>query len=239
MPTRQQHAKKPHFRRWWPFYAVVAMLATGAVIYFLLFTPLSVAELSLDDTAASAPIDANDLSGEWTPGDGSVAGYRVREKLTMLPAPSDAVGRTSELTGTVEIDDDGSSIAALAGSVIEVDLTTLESDESRRDDRIRTSGLETDTYPTTSFELTDDIAVPEVIREGSTVNVDAPGDLTLHGVTRSVTIPLEIRLSGNSVEIVGSQVITLSDYEIDVAAFGGFVSVKNEGTVEFELSLMR
>jgi len=239
MVTRQQHAKERHFRRWWPFYAVVTMLATGAGIYVLMFSPLSVAELSLDDTAASAPIDSNDLSGGWTPGDGSVAGYRVREKLTMLPAPSDAVGRTSELTGTVEIDDDESSILALAGSVIEVDLTTLESDESRRDDRIRTSGLETDTYPTTSFELMDDIVVPEVIREGSTVNVDARGDLTLHGVTRSVTIPLQIRLSGNSVEIVGSQTLTLSDYEIDVAAFGGFVSVENEGTIEFELSLMR
>jgi polyisoprenoid-binding protein YceI len=237
--TTREHAKKRHFRRWWPLYAVVAMFATGAATYLLLFTPLSVAELSLDDTAATAPIDADDLSGEWTPGDGSVAGYRVREKLAMLQAPSDGVGRTSELTGTVEIDDDGSSVAALAGSVIEVDLTTFESDESRRDDRIRTSGLETDTYPTTSFELTDDIIVSEVIREGSTVNVDAPGDLTLHGVTRSVTIPMEIRLSGNSVEIAGSQVITLSDYEIDVAAFGGFVSVENEGTIEFELSLTR
>lgn len=237
--TTRQPAKKRCFRRWWPLYVVMAMLATGAVTYLLLFTPLSVAELSLDDTAASAPIDADDLSGEWAPGDGSVAGYRVREQLAMLPAPSDAVGRTSEVTGTVEIDDDGSSIAALAGSVIEVDLTTLESDESRRDDRIRTSGPETDTYPTTTFELTDDIAVPEAIRDGSTVNADAHGDLTLHGVTRSVTIPLQIRLSGDSVEIVGSQVITLSDYEIDVSAFGGFVSVEDEGSIEFELSLMR
>ena len=237
--TARQPIKKRRFRRWWPLYAVIAILATGAVTYLLLFTPLSVAELSLDDTSASVPIDADDLSGEWAPGDGSVAGYRVREQLAMLPAPSDAVGRTSEVTGTVEIDDDGSSIAALAGSVIEVDLTTLESDESRRDGRIRTSGLETDTYPTATFELTDDIAVPEAIRDGSTVNADAQGDLTLHGVTRSVTIPLQIRLSGDSVEIVGSQVITLRDYEIDVSAFGGFVSVEDEGTIEFELSLMR
>lgn len=238
MPTRQP-AKKRHFRRWWPLYGVIAILATGTVIYLLLFTPLSVAELSLDDTAASAPLDADDLSGGWAPGDGSVAGYRVREQLAMLPAPRDAVGRTSEVTGTIEIDDDGSSITALAGSVIEVDLTTLESDESRRDGRIRTSGLETDTYPTTTFEATDDIAVPEAIRDGSMVKADAQGDLTLHGVTRSVTIPLQIRLSGNSVEIAGSQIITLSDYEIDVSAFGGFVSVEDEGTIEFELSLMR
>jgi polyisoprenoid-binding protein YceI len=237
--TARPQAKKRHFRRWWPHYVVVAMLATGAATYLLLFTPLSVAELSLDDTPANAPIDADDLSGEWSPGDGSVAGYRVREQLAMLPAPSDAVGRTSTVTGTIEIEDDGSSIAALPSSVIEVDLTTLQSDESRRDDHIRTSGLETDAYPTTKFELTDDIVVPEAISDGSTVNADAQGDLTLHGVTRSVTIPLQIRLSGDSVEIVGSQVITLSDYEIDVSAFGGFVSVEDEGTIEFELSLTR
>lgn len=237
--TRRQPAEKPHLRRWWPLYTVIAIVATGAFTYLLLFTPLSVAELSLDDTAARAPVDTDDLSGGWAPGDGSVAGYRVREQLAMLPAPSDAVGRTSEVTGTVEIEDEGSSITALSGSVIEVDLTTLESDESRRDDRIRTSGLQTDEYATATFELTEDIAVPEEIRDGSTVGVDAQGDLTLHDVTRSVTIPLQIRLSGNSVELVGSQDITLSDYQIDVSTFGGFVSVENEGTIEFELSLVR
>lgn len=83
------------------------MVATGAVAYLLLFTPASVAELSLDDSAASAPVDSDDLSGQWAPGDGSVAGYRVREQLAMLPAPSDAVGRTSGVTGTVDIEDDG------------------------------------------------------------------------------------------------------------------------------------
>jgi polyisoprenoid-binding protein YceI len=231
--------QKRHFRRWWPLYAVIAMVIAGTAIYLLLFTPPSVAELSLGNTAADAPVDADDLSGEWEPGEGSVAGYRVREQLAMLPAPSDAVGRTSGVTGTVEIDDDGSSIAALSGSVIEVDLTTLESDESRRDDRIRTSGLETDAYPTTTFELTEEIAVPEAIRDGSTVIADAQGDLTLHGVTRSVTIPLQIRLSGGSVEVVGSEDIVLSDYDIDVSAFGGFVSVEDEGTIEFELHLAR
>lgn len=109
----------------------------------------------------------------------------------------------------------------------------------RRDDRIRTSGLETDTYPTATFELTEDIVIPEAIRDGSTVDVDIQGNLILHGVTSSVTTPLQIRMSGDSVEIVGSQDVILSDYDIDVSAFGGFVSVEDEGTIEFELSLQR
>jgi polyisoprenoid-binding protein YceI len=236
MTTR---AAKPQFRKWWPLYVVGAMATGLAATYFLFFTPDSVAELSLGDSATAAPVDASDLSGTWSPTADSVAGYRVREQLAMLPAPSDAVGRTSAVTGTVQIEDGGGSITALSGSLIEVDLTTLQSDESRRNERIRTSALETNAFPTATFELTEDVDVPAAIRDGETVTVDAAGELTLHGVTRTVTIPLQIRLSGNAVEILGSFDIDMADYDIDVLSFGGFVSVEDSGTMEFVLSLQR
>lgn len=231
---------KSHIGRWWALYVALLAIAAGVVAtHLLFFTPNSVAELSFDDDVANAPVDADDLSGEWSADTGSVAGYRVREELATLSAPSDAVGRTSEVVGAVEIEDDGSSVTALRGSMIEVDLTSLESDESRRDERVRSSGLESDFFPTATFELTDDIDMPTSLRDGATVSVDAPGEMTLHGVTRPVTVPLEIRLSGATVQVVGSQEIMLSDYEIDVSSFGGFVSVEDTGTIEFELTLAR
>ena len=226
--------------KWLPLFTALLAIAAGLVItYLLFFTPDSVAELSLENEEADAPVDADDLSGEWSTDAGSVAGYRVREELATLSAPSDAVGRTSEVVGAVRIEDDGSSITALRGSMIEVDLTSLESDESRRDDRIRTSGLESDSFPKATFELTEDIELPNILRDGSTVNVDARGELALHGVTRSVTVPLEIRLSGATVQVVGRHDVSMSDYDIDVDLFGGFVSVEERGTIEFELTLAR
>lgn len=231
---------KSHIGKWWPLYTALLAIAVGLIAtYLLFFTPDSIAELSLNDEEADAPVDADDLSGEWSAVTGSVAGFRVREELATLSAPSDAVGRTSEVVGAVKVEDDGSSVTALRGSTIEVDLTSLESDQSRRDDRIRTTGLESDSFPTATFELTEDIDMPNSLREGSSVNVDAPGELTLHAVTRSVTVPLEIRLSGATVQVVGSHEITMSDYDIDVGSFGGFVSLEETGTIEFELTLAR
>ncbi len=54
------------------------------------------------DTPATtaAPVSADSLAGTWTAAEGSIAGYRVREKLARLPAKSDAVGRTQDVTGT-------------------------------------------------------------------------------------------------------------------------------------------
>lgn len=230
---------KRHVKRWWPVYLIAAIAASIALSYLVFFTPNSAAELSLDDASTAPPVDSSDLSGNWSPTPESIAGYRVREQLATLPAPSDAVGRTSSVGGTVEIEDDGSAITALSGSTIEVDMTTLQSDESRRDDRIRTSALQTDDFPTATFELTENVEVPEGLRDGDAVPVDAEGELTLHGVTRVVTIPLEIQQSGNAVEILGSLDIAMADYDIDVSAFGGFVSVEDNGTLEFVLSLQR
>ena len=50
-------------------------------------------------------VDA-DVAGTWTVTGGSQAGYRVREQLANLPAESDAVGRTSDVTGSITIESD-------------------------------------------------------------------------------------------------------------------------------------
>jgi polyisoprenoid-binding protein YceI len=223
-------------KRWWWLYLTGAVAGSLALTYLLLFTPDSQAELSLSDKRA-APVDANHLSGSWSPTGGSVAGYRVREKLATLPAARDAVGRTSGVTGSVQIRDDGSTIRALSGSKVEVDMSSIQSDESRRDDRMRTFALQTDTFPTATFTLTKGVVVPSRIRKGGTVSVQATGELTLHGVTQSVTIPLEMRLSGDTVQIQGSLDVNMADYHIDVSSFGGFVSIEDHGTMEFILSL--
>src|SRR5262245_58303769 len=54
-------------------------------------------------TGSSAPSTGSagtgDVAGTWNIAAGSLAGYRVREQLANLPAESDAVGRTDQLTG--------------------------------------------------------------------------------------------------------------------------------------------
>ena len=110
----------------------------------------------------------------------------MREKLAFLPAKNDAVGRTSDITGSAESTDD-----TFTKADFEIDLTTLTSDQDRRDQRIREIGVESDRFPTAKFSLTKPLALGES-------KVDATGDLTLHGVTKRVTIPLEVRQSGST-----------------------------------------
>ena len=97
----------------------------------------------------SASIDG-DVAGTWTVTTGSQAGYRVREQLANLPAESDAVGRTDQITGTITVTSDGTTSSLTAGT-LQVDTTTIASDKPMRDNRLRGEGLQTDSYPTASF----------------------------------------------------------------------------------------
>ena len=60
------------------------------------------------------------------------------------------MGRTSTVEGTLTIH--GTSLTAVK---VTADLTQLESDDSRRDQRMQTIGLETNSFPTATFELTE------------------------------------------------------------------------------------
>jgi polyisoprenoid-binding protein YceI len=178
------------------------------------------------------------LAGEWAVTDGSIVGYRVREKLASLPAQSDAVGRTSDVTGAATLAASGDAVTVIAAS-FEADLSTLASDDGRRDRRIQQIGLESSRFPTGSFTLTSPIEVPAAVQNGETVDVTLVGDLTIHGVTKSVSIPAQARLNGDQVEVQGSVTFAFSDFGMTPPNIAGFVSVEDEATLEFLLILAR
>ena len=77
-------------------------------VYFVVFAGSSPQKLALSSPTPTASGSASSSAstagaGTWTVTSGSQAGYRVREKLASLPAPSDAVGRTSAVTGTLTL----------------------------------------------------------------------------------------------------------------------------------------
>jgi polyisoprenoid-binding protein YceI len=106
---------------------------------------------------------------------------------------------------------EGSSITAVS---VTVDMTTLVSDDDRRDNQLRMRGPETDAFPTATFELTEPIEVAQTPAAGETFRADATGDLTIHGVTREVTVPIEGRWTGDRIEVAVSFDVALTDYGI-------------------------
>src|SRR5690349_17668932 len=75
-------------------------------------------------------------------GDGSKASYRTREQFAGISFPSDAVGDTTSIAGTLVIKPDGSIDSN--ESKLTIDLGTFKSDQDLRDNYIRTRTLEVD-----------------------------------------------------------------------------------------------
>ena len=219
---------------------VVALVALFAVAYFTLFNPDSPEEFSLENqqgaTNAAAP-PAGDLVGAWSVSEGT-AGYRVREKLAALPAPSDAVGRTNAITGQLTIA--GSDGAYRASNVnFTVDVSTLKSDEDRRDNKIHSIGLETDKYPQATFTAAGPIDIPADAVDGKAVTVQAEGDMNLHGQTKRVTIPLQVQRNGTQIQLVGNYEFTWADFGMSAPSVGSFVSVTGNPKLEFTIKLSK
>jgi polyisoprenoid-binding protein YceI len=234
---------RPRSRRGWILSGLGVLVVGGGVAYgsFAVLAgggspaPLTLTPSGASRTAPSAPTIGH-IAGTWTVGTGSVAGYRVHEKLAILPAPSDAVGRTSQITGQATVVNSGGTHTVTAATFT-VQVNTLTSDRSMRDQRVHTMGLQTDTYPTATFSLASPITLPAAASTGQVVKVTATGPLTLHGQTRTVSIPLSLQLSGSTFEAVGSISFPWSEFGMTAPNFGNFVTVADTATMEFDLHL--
>jgi polyisoprenoid-binding protein YceI len=216
---------------------VVGALGTVAWSYFGGSAPAGVS-LSASSPAASNDTTTGSFDGTWMVDTSSgsfsdfsstFAGYRVEEQLGTIGANT-AVGRTPDVSGSLDI-----SGTTITEASITVDMTTLQSDDDRRDNSIRTRGLETATYPTATLELTEPIDIGHVPATGEVIEVDAVGNLTLHGVTNQVTIPMQATWTGSRLEVVGSFDVALADYAIDPPTGFLVLSIADTGTVELHL----
>jgi polyisoprenoid-binding protein YceI len=185
---------------------------------------------AVDGIEGSWVVDTETGEFDYESATGTFAGFRIEEELASIGSTT-AVGRTGDLTGSITIE--GTTLTAAS---FEVDMTTITTNESRRDDRVQ-EALETEDNPTGSFTLTDPVALGDGAASGEPVAVTAVGDLTIHGVTRQVAIPLEAQLVDDTVVVTGSLDITFSDFDVDVPDSQVVVSVEDHGVMEMQLLL--
>ncbi len=216
---------------------LLLLLVAGAGVVYVVSgsTPAAV---SLASDASSTAGSGGSLDGTWNVDtsigsfsdfSSSFVGYRVNENLANVGAAT-AVGRTPSVSGTLTLS--GSTITAVK---VAADLTALQSDKPMRDGQLHTQALQTDQFPTAAFELTTPIVLPSLPADGQTITVTANGNLTLHGVTRSVSLPLQAKLSGSTVTVVGSLPITFADYGIQPPQSMMVLSVDDHGVMELQL----
>lgn len=199
-------------------------------------------------TVAAAPADtepsgAGSLDGVWNvdtsigefsyeDSTGTFVGFRIAEELRGIGS-TDAVGRTPAVTGSLVVD--GTTITDVS---IEADMAAITTDDSRRDDAVR-DALDTDTIPTATFVLTEPIELDDSALDGAPIVADAVGDLTVHGVTASVTIPLDAQLVDDTIVVVGSLEIVFADYGVELPSAPIVLSVDDRGPIELQLFFTR
>ncbi len=161
------------------------------------------------------------------------AGFRIDEELASIGAKT-VVGRTPDVSGTLVID--GTTITA---TEILVDMTTLTTDSASRNRQIKRQAIETDTFPEATFVLASPIDLGAVPADGEPVTVTATGDLTVHGVTNSVEVPLTAELDSGVIVVVGEINLLLSDYAIDKPQAAVVLSVADNADMELQLFFTR
>lgn len=189
-----------------------------------------------DGTVASASADGTWVvdtpEGDPLEGIGSFVGFRVAEVLVNI-GQTEAIGRTAEVSGSLAI-----SGTLLEQATIEVGLTRIRSDQSRRESAIQRA-LETAQHPTASFVSSGPVDLGAIPSADQTVTVSVPGVLTIHGVSQEVEAQMEARLAGDSVVVVGSLQVDFTAFGVTMPRAPIVVSVEDSGQLEWQLFFRR
>ena len=131
-------------------------------------------------------------------------------------------GKTKQVTGQIVFNP-----ARLADSLtvhMEVDLASLDTGISMRNKHMREDHLETATYPKAIFHGTKllDPSAP-ALAPGQKVSFTLEGEFSLHGVTKTIQVPVEVTSSVKDdvtrIHVVTHFLVKLSDYKIDRPQF--------------------
>ena len=92
--------------------------------------------------------------------------------------------------------------------------------------------LDTGRFPTVIFTST---RVSGRSPSAGVYDLEVTGDLSLHGVTKSVVLPLRVEAGAGSLKATGHLEIKQTDYGIDPVTVAGVVKVKNALTIDYAI----
>lgn len=236
MADRDPHAA--HRRRWLIRTVVAVLVAVGLVVggpwvyaRFIVSDPPDVLDLSTPTSPMQAvPTGPLEIDGIWQVIAGSEAGYRLGEVLS--GQPTIVVGRTDEVSGTVEIVD-----GFMTAATITVQAGSILSAEAARDAYFRRA-LDTTSFPTATFTLTEPVDVSAIGTSAAPLSVAASGTLTLHGVGQPVSTTFAVQRTAEGVAVAAQIPVTLADFDLEAPDLD-LIVVDPTGTVEVLLQLGR
>lgn len=142
-------------------------------------------------------------------------------------------GVAEEVRGSLTMGEAGYSDGA-AGA-IEVPVKNMKTGIGKRDRIMRGETLEAETYPLIRLETTGLNPPAGALSEGETYVLQVSGNLSIHGVTHPVTVPVQVTRQAEGLTLEGDFAVQLPDYDITPPSFL-FFRVKDEVKVSFHLT---
>ena len=175
-------------------------------------------------------VDADSGNFSFEEASGSFVGFRIKEELVKIGKIT-AVGRTDSVEGELSIQN-----GQLASVSISADLSTIVTNDSRRDNAAR-HALNVRENPIASFILDAPVDLPTT--DGEQISVQAAGQLTVNGISIDTVFELEAQIVERTIVVVGQTEVVFSDYDVAVPSASIVVSVEDRGVVEFQLLFVR
>src|SRR5215207_2124011 len=170
-------------------------------------------------TTSAIPATLSDLSGTYVIDPAHTRlGFVARHAMV-----TKVRGAFNEFEGSAVVD--GTDLSRSTGQLT-IQAASIDTRNEQRDAHLRSNDfLAMEEYPQITFVATS-------VRQASPTTLEVTGDLTIRGVTNSVTIPFEFE---------GSAVINRKDYGItwNAALETGGVLVSDKITLEFEVSAIK
>lgn len=205
---------------------LVAVLAAGTYAGLHFMVAAAPAPLALPALSGSqAPGIGASADGVWTVRGGSVAGFRAQ--ISLLGQGGTIAGRSTALSGTLVMTN-----GELSSASFTIDLTRVEI--SGKPNAGFNQMLDAATYPVATFALVGPIHLTAHPLQNTTYRATAIGSLTMHGVTRQVTVTFAARYTGSALQAAGSLSVAFSEWGLK-APFG----IQDGGTIEFLLQMSR
>ena len=127
------------------------------------------------------------------------------------------------------------TMAAKANSFRTIKKHELSSNDVAKIDQVtRDSILEAGKYPNVTFKSTRINYKPGA---GGAFSGTVIGNLTMHGVTRAVSVPISGKVAGNLIKAKGSFKVNQSDYGMTIISImGGIISARDMVQVNLDLT---
>jgi polyisoprenoid-binding protein YceI len=154
---------------------------------------------------------------------------RVREQLVGFPSMSDAVLTTNAISGFVGLTRDG---RITSDTALRVDLSTIQSDEARRDNYIKQETLDVARYPMAELTVIGNHGLPQPLPNSGEWKFTLVTSMTVHATTHEVSWDVTGQRVGRELRATARTTVHFGDFGLQRPSVAAVLSVQDEIRLE-------